>query len=138
MGAQSGKDMLLKLDETGTGSFITVAGIRSRQLAFNAQSIDTTDSQSAGQWRELLQGGGVKTASLSGSGIFKDATSDAKIRELFFAGTVRDWQVIVPDFGTIEGKFQITALEFAANHNGEVTFDVALESAGEITFAVIS
>ncbi len=44
MGAQSGKDMLLKLDETGTGSFITVAGIRSRQLAFNAQSIDTTDS----------------------------------------------------------------------------------------------
>ncbi len=138
MGAQSGKDMLLKLDETGTGSFITVAGIRSRQLAFNAQSIDTTDSQSAGQWRELLQGGGVKTASLSGSGIFKDATSDAKIRELFFAGTVRDWQVIVPDFGTIEGKFQITALEFAANHNGEVTFDVALESAGEIAFAVIS
>ncbi|WP_424981796.1 phage major tail protein, TP901-1 family [Maritalea sp. S77] len=137
MGAQSGKDMLLKLDEIGSGSFITVAGIRSRQLAFNAQSIDTTDSQSAGQWRELLQGGGVKTASLSGSGIFKDAQSDARIRELFFAGQVRDWQVVIPDFGTIEGKFQITALEFAANHNGEVTFDVALESAGEISFTVL-
>jgi TP901-1 family phage major tail protein len=137
MGAQSGKDMLLKLDETGSGSFITVAGIRSRQLAFNAQSIDTTDSQSAGQWRELLQGGGVKTASLSGSGIFKDAQSDARIRELFFAGQVRDWQVVIPDFGTIEGKFQITALEFAANHSGEVTFDVALESAGEISFGAL-
>jgi TP901-1 family phage major tail protein len=137
MGAQSGKDMLLKLDETGSGSFITVAGIRSRQLAFNAQTIDTTDSQSAGQWRELLQGGGVKTASLSGSGIFKDAQSDARIRELFFAGHVRDWQVVIPDFGTIEGKFQITALEFAANHNGEVTFDVALESAGEISFGAL-
>lgn len=137
MGAQSGKDMLLKLDETGSGSFITVAGIRSRQLAFNAQTIDTTDSQSAGQWRELLQGGGVKTASLSGSGIFKDAQSDARIRELFFAGQVRDWQLVIPDFGIIEGKFQITALEFAANHNGEVTFDVALESAGEISFTVL-
>ncbi|TDQ63822.1 TP901-1 family phage major tail protein [Maritalea mobilis] len=137
MGAQSGKDMLLKLDETGSGSFITVAGIRSRQLAFNAQTIDTTDSQSAGQWRELLQGGGVKTASLSGSGIFKDAQSDARIRELFFAGQVRDWQLVIPDFGTIEGKFQITALEFAANHNGEVTFDVALERAGEISFTVL-
>ncbi|MCF4097937.1 phage major tail protein, TP901-1 family [Maritalea mediterranea] len=137
MGAQSGKDMLLKLDESGSGSFITVAGIRSRQLAFNAQTIDTTDSQSAGQWRELLQGGGVKTASLSGSGIFKDAQSDARIRELFFAGQVRDWQVLIPDFGTIEGKFQITALEFAANHNGEVTFDVALESAGEISFGAL-
>lgn len=137
MGAQSGKDMLLKLDETGSGSFITVAGIRSRQLAFNAQTIDTTDSQSAGQWRELLQGGGVKTANLSGSGIFKDAQSDARIRELFFAGQVREWQVVIPDFGTIVGKFQISALEFAANHNGEVTFDVALESAGEISFEAL-
>lgn len=137
MGAQSGKDMLLKLDETGSGSFITVAGIRSRQLAFNAQTIDTTDSQSAGQWRELLQGGGVKTANLSGSGIFKDAQSDARIRELFFAGQVREWQVVIPDFGNIVGKFQISALEFAANHNGEVTFDVALESAGEISFEAL-
>lgn len=137
MGAQSGKDMLLKLDETGSNKFITVAGIRSRQLAFNAQTIDTTDSQSTGQWRELLQGGGVKSASLSGSGIFKDAQSDARIRELFFAGYVRHWQVVIPDFGTIQGKFQITALEFAANHDGEVTFDVALESAGEIAFTVL-
>lgn len=137
MGAQSGKDMLLKLDETGSNKFIAVAGIRSRQLAFNAQTIDTTDSQSTGQWRELLQGGGVKSASLSGSGIFKDAQSDARIRELFFAGHVRHWQVVIPDFGTIKGKFQITALEFAANHDGEVTFDVALESAGEIAFTVL-
>ncbi len=30
MTAQSGKDMLLKLDQTGSGSFVTVAGLRSR------------------------------------------------------------------------------------------------------------
>ncbi|MFT6659658.1 phage major tail protein, TP901-1 family [Maritalea sp.] len=136
MSAQSGRDMLLKLDETGAGGFATVAGIRTRQLSFNAQSIDTTDSYSSGQWRELLGGGGIKTASLSGAGVFKDASTDAKIRELFFSGELRNWQLIIPDFGTIQGAFQITALEFSADHTSEVTFDIALESAGQITFAV--
>ena len=136
MSAQSGRDMLLKLDETGAGGFATVAGIRTRQLSFNAQSIDTTDSYSSGQWRELLGGGGIKTASLSGAGVFKDASTDAKIRELFFSGELRNWQLIIPDFGTIQGAFQITALEFSADHSSEVTFDIALESAGQITFVV--
>jgi TP901-1 family phage major tail protein len=134
MAAQSGKDMLLKLDQTGSGSFLTVAGLRTRALALNAAAIDVTDAESAGRWRELLDGGGIKRAAVSGSGIFKDSASDAKVRELFFAGTIRNWQLILPDFGTIEGPFQITAREFSADHAGEITFDIALESAGEIGF----
>jgi len=134
MAAQSGKDMLLKLDQTGSGSFVTVAGLRTRSLAFNAAAIDVTDAESAGRWRELLSGGGIKRAAVAGSGIFKDASSDATIRSLFFAGTIRSWQLILPDFGTVEGPFQIVALEFAADHAGEVTFELALESAGQLTF----
>jgi TP901-1 family phage major tail protein len=136
MAAQSGKDMLLKLDQTGSGSFVTVAGLRSRSLAFNAASIDVTDAESAGRWRELLAGGGIKRAAVAGSGIFKDQASDATIRALFFAGTIRNWQLILPDFGTVEGPFQIVALEFSADHAGEVTFELALESAGQLSFAV--
>ena len=135
MAAQSGKDMLLKLDQSGSGSFLTVAGLRTRALAFNAASIDVTDAESAGRWRELLAGGGIKRAAVSGSGIFKDQASDATIRSLFFAGTIRNWQLILPDFGTVEGPFQIVALEFSADHSGEVTFEIALESAGVMGFA---
>jgi len=137
MSAQSGRDMLLQLDQSGAGSFITVAGLRTRSLSFNAASIDITDAQSVGKWRELLAGGGVRRAALSGSGIFKDAASDAEVRTLFFAGTIRNWQIIIPSFATITGPFQIIALDFAADHAGEVTFDLALESAGEITFVAI-
>ena len=137
MSAQSGRDMLLKLDQTGGGSFLTIAGLRTRNLSFNASSIDVTDFQSANRWRELLAGGGVKRAALSGSGVFKDAASDAQIRTLFFDGTIRNWQLILPDFGTIEGAFQIVALEFGADHAGEVTFELALESAGQLTFVAI-
>ncbi len=137
MTAQSGKDMLLKLDQTGSGSFLTVAGLRTRSLSFNAAAIDVTDAESAGRWRELLAGGGIKRAAVAGSGIFKDQASDAAVRQLFFAGTIRDWQLILPDFGTLEGPFQIVALEFSADHAGEVTFEIALESAGELAFAAV-
>ena len=95
MTAQKGKDLLLKLDSTGTGSFVTVAGLRSRSLSFNAQTIDVTNADSAGAWRELLGEAGIKSAALSGSGIFKDAATDATTRDFFFAGTIRDWQVIL-------------------------------------------
>ena len=134
MSAQSGRDMLLKLDQTGGGSFIAVAGLRTKKLTFNAASIDTTDAESTGRWRELLSGGGIKRAALAGSGIFRDAASDADVRALFFDGTLRDWQLVIPDFGTVEGPFQIIALEYGADHAGEVTFDLAMESAGALTF----
>ncbi|ODN72432.1 hypothetical protein A6302_00178 [Methylobrevis pamukkalensis] len=34
MGAQRGRDLLLKVDPANTGSFTTVAGLRARRLAF--------------------------------------------------------------------------------------------------------
>ena len=134
MVAQKGKDLLLKID--GGSGFVTVAGLRSKRIAFNSETVDITDADSAGRWRELLAGSGVQRAAISGSGIFKDAQSDAAIREKFFGGEIGDWQMAVPDFGTVEGAFQITSLEYTGSHDGEVTFEVALESAGPVAFAV--
>ena len=135
MGAQKGKDLLLKMSDGA--SFVTVAGLRSRRIAFNAEIVDITNAESTDRWRELLAGAGVKRASLSGRGLFKDAASDALVRQAFFDGTINDCQVVVPNFGTIEGMFQISSLEFSGEHNGEVTFDLALESAGALTFTAM-
>ncbi|WP_152045375.1 phage major tail protein, TP901-1 family [Aureimonas psammosilenae] len=135
MGAQKGKDLLLKLD-MGAG-FQTVAGLRTKRIAFNAETVEITDAESAGRWRELLGGAGVQRASISGTGIFKDAASDAAIRQLFFEGRIAVFEMTVPDFGRIAGPFQVTALEYSGEHNGEVTFEAALESAGALAFAAI-
>mgnify|MGYP001766329062 CR=1 FL=1 len=134
MAIQRGKDLLLKLDSAGTGTFVTVAGLRSRRIDFSADSVDVTTGDSPERWRELLAGAGVRRAHVSGSGIFRDEAADAAVRTVFFEGAIRPWRVILPDFGTVEGPFQITALEFAGDHDGEVTFDLALESAGSLTF----
>ncbi|MBO0661835.1 phage major tail protein, TP901-1 family [Jiella sp. MQZ9-1] len=134
MSAQKGKDLLLKVDAEGQGNFTTIAGLRSRRIAFNAATVDITDSESAGRWRELLGGAGVQRAALSGSGIFKDAGSDATLRQIFFDSRVVPFQAVIPDFGTVTGPFQVTALEYGGEHDGEVTFEATLESAGALAF----
>lgn len=135
MAAQKGKDLLLKILDGA--AYVTVAGLRSRRIAFNAQAVDVTHAESSGRWRELLAGAGLKRASVSGAGVFKDAASDALVRTAFFDGTLKTWQVLVPDFGTITGPFQISAFELGGDHDREVTFDLTLESAGELTFAAL-
>jgi TP901-1 family phage major tail protein len=134
MAAQKGKDLLLKIDSQPSGTFTTIAGLRSRTIAFNAEAVDITHQESTGAWRELLAGAGVRTARVSGTGVFKDAASDALIRQVFFDGTIRAWQIVIPDFGTVEGLFQIASLEFNGRHDGEVAFELSLDSAGALTF----
>jgi TP901-1 family phage major tail protein len=134
MAAQNGKDLLIKVDITGGGVFETMAGLRATRVSFNAEQVDVTTLESAGGWRELLSGAGVKSASLSGSGVFKDATTDERARQIFFDGETPDFQVIIPDFGTVEGPFQVTSIEYAGTHDGEATFELSLASAGALSF----
>mgnify|MGYP006173100469 CR=1 FL=1 len=58
MSAQRGKDILLKI-EGAPGVFTTVAGLRARTISLNARTVDATDGDSAGRWRELLGGAGT-------------------------------------------------------------------------------
>jgi len=137
MAAQRGKDMLLKIEDA-PGVFVTVAGLRARTISLNARTVDATDADSAGRWRELLAGAGVKSAAVSGQGVFRDAASDALIREAFFEQAARRWRLVVPDFGVLEGAFLVAALEYAGEHEGEASFAMSLASAGEVTFEVIA
>jgi len=137
MAVQNGKDLLIKVDLTGDGNFDSVAGLRATRISFNAESVDVTSLESAGGWRELLAGAGVKSAAISGSGIFRDADSDERTRQIFFDGETPDFQVVIPDFGIIEGPFQVTSIEYAGTHDGEATYELSLASAGRMIFTAI-
>jgi len=138
MTAQKGKDILLKIgDGAASESFATVAGLRTKTLSLNARAIDITNASSDG-WRELLAGAGIKQASIAGAGVFLDDAAAAEIRTVFFAGNVRTWQVVLPDFGVIEGAFLISNLDYAGDHAREMTVSLALESAGTLSFTEAS
>lgn len=137
MTAQKGKDLLLKLDSDGSGTYLTVAGLRTKTFTINAETVDITTSESSGRWRELLDSAGTQQARLTGKGIFKNAASDATLRQFAFQSIIRSWQIVIPGFGTVTGPFQISTLEFSGQHHGEMAFDITMESAGELIFAAL-
>jgi TP901-1 family phage major tail protein len=137
MSAQNGKDLLIKVDMADDGQFQTLAGLRATRVSFNAETVDVTSLESQGGWRELLGGSGVRSAAISGAGVFRDEDSDARARQIFFDGETPDFQVIIPDFGIMEGPFQVSSIEYAGSHDGEATYEISLASAGALSFVAI-
>jgi TP901-1 family phage major tail protein len=135
MAAQRGRDLLLKL-RIGQ-SFETIAGLRATRIALSAGAAEATTAESPGRWRELLAGAGTQAVAISGAGVFRDSAADAALREAFFGGAVPQMQVVIPDFGILEGPFLVTGLEYAGRHDGEATYEVSLESAGSVGFVAL-
>lgn len=138
MSVQRGKDLLLKVDLDGLGQFETIAGLRATRISFNAEQVDVTSLESQGGWRELLAGAGVKSASISGSGVFRDEATDERARQIFFDGEQPVFQVLIPDFGIVQGSFQIASIEYAGTVEGEATYEMSMSSAGALTFTPVA
>lgn len=135
MAGQKGRDVLIKIgDGEDPEVFATVAGIRAKTISLNARTVDGTSGESPEAWRELIAGAGVKSASVSGAGVFKDAASDGAIREAFFTQAARSFQLVIPDFGALQGPFLVEALDYSGDHDGEAAFAITLASAGSLTF----
>ena len=135
MSAQRGRDLLLKIgDGTDPEVFSVIGGLRTKTLSLNTRSVDITHSESTGGWRELLAGAGVRQASISGAGVFLNDTAAEAARACFFADEIKNWQVIIPGFGEIEGAFLIANLDYAGEYDREAVMSLSLESAGALTF----
>lgn len=134
MAAQKGKDLLIKIDISG--SYTTIAGLRSSSISMNDEQVDITNKDSAGE-RVMLAQAGVRSVSVSGSGVFLDSASETSLKESFGKASFDNYQILVPDFGTFTGAFQLASLEYAGEYNGEATYSITLESAGAITFATV-
>ena len=138
MAGQKGRDVLIKIGDGGAPeAFATVAGIRAKTISLNARTVDGTSGESADAWRELIAGAGVKSASVSGAGVFKDAASDLKLQQSFFSQAVRNFQLVIPDFGVLQGPFLVEGLGYSGDHDGEAAFAITLASAGAVGFTAL-
>lgn len=135
MAAQKGKELLVKLgNEDGPPeTFTALGGFRTNSLQINGETVDITNKDSNG-FRELLDGAGIRSLSFSGSGVFLDDTQFAAANTAVLGGAKKNYEIIVPDFGTYGCAAIITSLEMAGEHNGEITYSISMESAGDVTF----
>lgn len=124
-------DIIISIDTSATASptFVAVGVMRAQSLSFNSESVDITSTASA-NWRELLSGGGVRSMTISGSGIFKDTAGQIALITAFTTSNVhKKFSMAVPGVGTYVAEFQITSLELSGDANGNVDFSLTLESA---------
>lgn len=134
MAAEKGRAFVLKVGDGATSeAFTTVGGMRTTSLTINGEQVDVTDKDSAG-WRELLAAAGVTSVSLSGSGVFKDTASEATIRANALAQSIDNYQIVFESADYFEGGFQIASLEYAGEYNGARTYNITLESSGQVTY----
>ena len=135
MAVQKGVDVVLKIgDGGGTEAFATIGGARTVSMTFNNQPVDATSASSTGQWRQLIDSAGILSIDATFSGVFQDDAQDTSLQTDSFARTLRNFQLVYHDFGTFEGPFIITSVTYGGAHDGEATFELQLQSGGQVTF----
>lgn len=133
MAAQRGSSFLLKVgDGGGTEVFTTLGGFRSNSFSFDNEQIDITNKDAPDD--QTLLAGGTKARTIEGSGVFVDDAAFATFEGYVRNASIDNYQIDVPDWGIYEGAYLATKLEFAGEHNGELTFNVTLVSSGAVTF----
>ena len=132
MTAQKGSAFLLKVGDGATPpAYRTVAGLRTTQMSINGDTVVVTHKESGG-WRELLSGAGVRSVSVSASGIFLGSAAEAQIRANALAGLVDAYELSFEDGEKLRGKFLVQRLDYAGDFNGERNYSVVLESSGAV------
>jgi len=139
MAAGKGSSFLLKDNSTGTPA--TMGGLRSTSMTINGEAVDITTKDSNAfitsgndKARDLLQGGGVRSMSITASGVFTDSSTENILRGFAFDGAIQNYDLVFSDGSKISGAFLVTSYERAGEFNGEETYSVTLESSNTITY----
>ncbi len=132
MAAEKGSAFLLKVGNgAATPVFATVAGMRTTQLSVNGEAVNVTSKDSGG-WRELLSGAGVRSVSVSGSGIFTGSAAETRVKGNALAGLIDDYELSFESGERMRGRFLVTRLDYSGDYNGERNYTLSLESSGQV------
>lgn len=138
MAKYKGRELRIKVrTSTGPDVFAVVGGIRTESMTINSETVDVTDKDGNG-WRELLEGAGITSMSLKGSGVVSDnAIFTDKIMVAKMADT-HLYLKIESGLGDVwVGNFAIPSVERSGEYNKEENFSITLESAGTITYTAV-
>lgn len=113
--------------------FTTLGGLRTKSWSFGSDGIEVTNHGS-NQWRQMLDGAGIKSMSLSGEGVYTSATNFRTVENNAHANTLTCFAIVEIVTGRVyNGCFKITAVEGSADFSGEATYSLSMESADAIT-----
>jgi TP901-1 family phage major tail protein len=105
--------------------------MRTTQLSVNGEPVNVTTKDSGG-WRELLSGAGVRSVSVSASGIFTGSAAELKVKANALAGVLDDYELSFESGERMRGRFLVTRLDYSGDYNSERNYTMSLESSGAV------
>lgn len=134
MAAQAGKEIYIQVNTTGS-TYVNLGGLRTKSLKVGSEPIDITNSDSTNLWRERLGTSGVKSLDVTCEGAFiDDAAVNKVVTNLMTTTQTYNSTLIIPGLGTFTGVVSYDSIEFSGSYNGEVSYNVAISSAGAMSF----
>lgn len=127
MPAQRG---LLFILSVGADDVLTA---RQTDMTINSEVVDVTAKDTQG-WRDLMEGAGTKSMTITLEGPFKDELYEETLRGYAHSASINAFTLTSGNGDAWTGDFQITSYSRAGVYNGEETYSMTLESAGVITF----
>jgi TP901-1 family phage major tail protein len=127
MAKEIGRDLVLSVGSPAA----PIAGVRTKSLTVNNETIDFTDDDSDG-WQELSTAVGQRSVTVSVSGVYDD---DAVLDNALAADISETLTLTNAAGRSITGTFMITSYSESGEHTGEVTFEAEFTSSGVITKA---
>lgn len=132
MSVERGSSFLLKLgSENELERFTPVAGMTATKLAIAGEAVPVTNGASGG-WRVLLDGAGVRSASVQATGIFLGSAAEIRMRTLALQGRIAPYLLTFESGEQMSGRFLVIKLEYAGDYDGERTYHMTLESSGAV------
>lgn len=112
--------------------FKTVGGLRSKSLAFNSEAVDVS-SHGSNLWKKIKDNAGMRSVSLSGSGIYSSDSTFKSIEVDAFDNKLQCFAFVDVEGGRVyAGCFKVTSVENGGDYDGESSFSISCESSGEI------
>ncbi len=113
--------------------FRNLGGLRSKEFALSSEAVDITNV-SSDEWSSMLDGAGVRSASMSGSGVWTNEPVFQEFFQDFLNNRLTCLALIDAKAGRVyEGCFKITELSVSGDYDAEGQYSVSAESSGPVT-----
>ena len=135
MAKSPGRDGVLSI--WNGSAYIQVGGLRAKSIKFDETNVDITTADSSGRWKEMINGAGVRSVEIDGSGMYDRDAGIKLALAAFNNGSLATVRFAHPGIGLqIDGSFIIDSLSIDSPYDGAAGFSLKITSAGAITLAV--
>jgi predicted secreted protein len=116
-------------------AYKTIGGLRTSSASMTIDEVDVSNHGS-NQWKNLKAGAGMRSMSISGSGVYTNAANYRAMENAALQNALQSLAFLDLDGGRIySGSFKVGSIEASGEYDGEASFSMSANSSGSVSVA---